>query len=380
MTEFQRIILHLDMDSFFASVEIREDPGLSGRPVVVGADPREGRGRGVVSTASYEARRFGIHSGMPISRAFIVCPHAVFIRPHFDKYTQTSARIMEIISECTDRWEQVSIDEAYLDMTHLETYEEAGAVAEELRHTIRERERLTCSVGIAPTKLVAKIASDFKKPDGLTIVRPLEVRDFLSPLPVGRIPGIGRVTGTELENLGIQTIGQLAEYDIQTLLARFGRWAVHMQKLAMGLDGGEVRSRERFGSVSRETTFQEDTADLSLLATTLDLMAKDLIENLVHERLVFRTVTVKVRYEDFDTHTRSRTLDTYSRDPGTLLRIAGSLLRDLSSGKKVRLIGLRLSSLHWTIFHESPGCSTGLGGVRVQRAIPGNIARPTEVG
>ncbi|MCA9704042.1 MAG: DNA polymerase IV, partial [Methanolinea sp.] len=218
MTEFQRIILHLDMDSFFASVEIREDPGLSGRPVVVGADPREGRGRGVVSTASYEARRFGIHSGMPISRAFIVCPHAVFIRPHFDKYTQTSARIMEIISECTDRWEQVSIDEAYLDMTHLETYEEAGAVAEELRHTIRERERLTCSVGIAPTKLVAKIASDFKKPDGLTIVRPLEVRDFLSPLPVGRIPGIGRVTGTELENLGIQTIGQLAEYDIQTLL------------------------------------------------------------------------------------------------------------------------------------------------------------------
>jgi DNA polymerase IV (DinB-like DNA polymerase) len=346
MTDFQRIILHLDMDSFFASVEIREDPGLSGRPVVVGADPREGRGRGVVSTASYEARRFGIHSGMPISRAFIVCPHAIFIRPHFDQYTRTSARIMEIISNCTDRWEQVSIDEAYLDMTHLETYEEAGAVAEELKQTIRERERLTCSVGVAPTKLVAKIASDFKKPDGRTIVRPLEVRDFLSPLPVGRIPGIGRVTGTELENLGIQTIGQLAGYDIQALLARFGRWAVHMQKLAMGLDDGEVRSREGFGSVSRETTFQEDTADSSLLATTLDLMAKDLIENIVHEHLVFRTVTVKVRYEDFDTHTRSRTLDTYSRDPGTLLRIAGSLLRDLSNGKKIRLIGLRLSSLH----------------------------------
>jgi len=172
------------------------------------------------------------------------------------------------------------------------------------------------------------------------------VRDFLSPLPVGRIPGIGRVTGTELENLGIQTIGQLAGYDIQALLARFGRWAVHMQKLAMGLDDGEVRSREGFGSVSRETTFQEDTADSSLLATTLDLMAKDLIENIVHEHLVFRTVTVKVRYEDFDTHTRSRTLDTYSRDPGTLLRIAGSLLRDLSNGKKIRLIGLRLSSLH----------------------------------
>ena len=346
MNKFQRIILHLDMDSFFASVEIREDPGLSGRPVVVGADPREGRGRGVVSTASYEARRFGIHSGMPISRAFILCPHAVFIRPHFDQYTNTSARIMEIISSFTDKWEQVSIDEAYLDMTHHETYEEAGAVAEDLKQTIKERERLTCSVGIAPTKLVAKIASDFKKPDGLTIVRPLEVEDFLCPLPVGRIPGIGRVTGTELGNLGIQTIGQLAGYDIQALIARFGRWAVQMQELARGLDDGEVRSREGFGSVSRETTFQEDTADTSLLEMTLDLMAKDLIGNLVDEHLVFRTVTVKVRYEDFDTHTRSRTLDTYSRDPGTLLRIAKSLLRDLSNEKKIRLIGLRLSSLH----------------------------------
>ncbi|KQC05250.1 MAG: DNA polymerase IV [Methanolinea sp. SDB] len=346
MTDFQRIILHLDMDSFFASVEIRDDPGLLGKPVVVGADPLEGRGRGVVSTASYEARRFGIHSGMPISRAFILCPHAVFIRPHFDLYTHASARVMEIIRSFADRWEQVSIDEAYLDMSHLETYEEAGVVAEDLKQTIKERERLTCSVGIAPTKPVAKIASDFNKPDGLTIVRPWEVRDFLSPLPVGRIPGIGRVTGIELENLGILTIGQLAGYDIQSLLARFGRWAVQMQNLAVGLDDGEVRSREGFRSVSRETTFQEDTADSSLLATTLDLMAKDLIENLVHEHLVFRTVTVKVRYEDFDTHTRSRTLDTYSRDPGTVHRIADSLLRDLSSEKKIRLIGLRLSSLH----------------------------------
>jgi len=346
MTESRRIILHVDMDSFFASVEIREDPDLKGKPVVVGADPLEGKGRGVVSTASYQARPFGIHSGMPISTAFRLCPHAIFVRPHFELYNQASAGVMAILRNVTDKWEQVSIDEAYLDMSHLESYEDAAIVAEKIKQTIREREGLTCSIGIAPTKLVAKIASDFKKPDGLTIVRPNGVTDFLSPLPVGRIPGIGRVTRTELEALGIRTIGQLAAYDIQILIARFGRWAIHMQKLAVGVDDGEVRSREGFSSVSRETTFQEDTSDMSLLAQTLDWMAEDLIGNLAHERLLFRTVTVKVRYENFDTHTKSRTLERHSRDLGTVRRVARTLLRDFSNEKKIRLIGLRLSSLY----------------------------------
>jgi DNA polymerase IV (DinB-like DNA polymerase) len=346
MIESQRIIIHVDMDSFFASVEVREDPSLKGKPVVVGADPLEGRGRGVVSTASYEARKFGIHSGMPISRAYMLCPHSIFLRPHFDLYNRASAGIMVILRTVTDKLEQVSIDEAYLDMSHLETYEHAGAVAENIKQVIRDREGLTCSIGIAPNKLVAKIASDFKKPDGLTIVEPSRVIDFLSPLPVGRIPGIGKVTGAELEALGIHTIGELAVFDIQALIAKFGRWAVHLHRLAMGVDDEEVRPREGLSSVSRETTFQEDTDDMSLLTQTLDWMAEDLIENLAHERLLFKTVTVKVRYEDFDTHTKSRTLEKYSRNLDTVRFISRTLLRDLSDAKKIRLIGLRLSSLH----------------------------------
>ena len=338
--------MHVDMDSFFASVETREHPEFSGKPVVVGADPLEGKGRGVVSTASYEARKFGIHSGMPISRAFKLCPHAIFIRPHFDLYTRASAGVMAILRTVTDKWEQVSIDEAYLDVSHLETYEKSGSKAEEIKQTIFDREGLTCSIGVAPSKLVAKIASDFKKPDGLTLVKPSEVLDFLSPLPVGRIPGIGKVTRAELEALGIHTIGQLAAFDIQALIARFGRWAVHMQRLAVGVDDEVVRSREGFSSISRETTFQEDTGDVSLLVCTLDQMANDLIENLACERLLFRTVTVKVRYEDFDTHTKSRTLERYSQDLDMVRHVSRALLHDFSGAKKIRLIGLKLSSLH----------------------------------
>ena len=338
-----RIIMHVDMDSFFASVEIRRDPSLAGRPVIVGADPKGGTGRGVVSTCSYEARRYGVHSGMPISRAYTLCPHAVYLLPDHPLYSRVSARIMAILRERADRIEQVSIDEAYLDVTGAGSLPAAERLATAIKQDIREAEGLTCSIGIAPGKVAAKIASDYKKPDGLTVVRPGDLAAFLAPLPVGKIPGVGRKTGDELAGMGILTIGDLARSDVQILIARFGRSAIRLHRLARGIDDAEVESREGCKSISRETTFDVDTADPDTLSATVADLADDVCETLVTDGLRCRTVTVKVRYRGFETHTRSRTLDRFTTDPGVIGQVAGDLLLPFLNGTEVRLLGVRLS-------------------------------------
>jgi DNA polymerase IV (DinB-like DNA polymerase) len=235
------IILHMDMDSFFASVEVRENPSLRGLPVIVGADPKRGTGRGVVSTASYEARRCGVRSGMPISRAYHLCPDAVFLPVNFPLYIATSERIMQIVSGYGEGLEPVSIDEAYLDVTKAGSFDAAVELAVRMKEEIRSKEYLTCSIGIGPSRVVAKIASDMQKPDGLTIVRPEEVDTFLGPLPVRKLPGIGKKTEKELIERGISTIGQLAGTDIQVLQSLFGMWGVYMHTLALGQDIGLPR-------------------------------------------------------------------------------------------------------------------------------------------
>ncbi len=318
-----RIILHLDMDSFYASVEIREHPDLSGQPVVVGADPRGGHGRGVVSTASYEARKFGIHSAMPISQAYRLCPDAIFITPHFDLYDQTSSRIMAILALYSERIEQVSIDEAYIDITPLGSYEKAEEAAIRIKREIMEKEQLTCSVGIGPSKVVAKIASDYKKPDGLTVVRPQEVEAFLFSLPTGRIPGIGKKTARELHEMGIENIGDLAHADIQRLRSRFGRWGVVMQRLAYGEDEREVEHRDTARSISRETTFPEDTGEIGLILAVLDDLVRDVHQSMRDEGYMARTVTVKVRYEDFQTRRRRDLLTILQLNSGLSTRSPG---------------------------------------------------------
>src|SRR5512136_65468 len=206
-----RIILHIDLDAFFPSVEVREHPELKGKPVVVGADPKEGKGRGVVSSASYEARKFGIRSAMPISRAWKLCPDSVFLRPHFDLYVPASNSIMRILKSHADKFEQGWIDEAYLDISNkVKDFDEAAEFAKRLMEEVLEKEKLTCSIGVAPNKLVAKIASDFKKPYGLTIVKPEDVQSFQFPLPVGKIPGVGATTERALKELNIETVHDLA--------------------------------------------------------------------------------------------------------------------------------------------------------------------------
>ncbi|WP_292518844.1 DNA polymerase IV [Methanoculleus sp.] len=340
-----RIVLHVDMDSFFASVEVRRDPSLAGKPVIVGADPKGGTGRGVVSTCSYEARRYGVHSGMPISRAYDLCPHGVYLRVDHPFYAGVSEEIMAILARHTGRIEQVSIDEAYLDVSDAGSFPAAEALAAAIKREIREETGLTCSVGVAPGKAVAKIASDYQKPDGLTVIPPGEVAAFLAPLPVGKIPGVGKKTGEDLRQMGILTAGDLARRDVQDLIARFGRSGIVLHRLARGIDDREVRGREGCKSVSRETTFDEDTADPSVIAGTLAGLADDVAETLRAGGLRCRTVTVKVRYRGFQTHTRSRTLPRFTSDPETIRQAASGLLLPFLNGEPVRLIGVRLSTL-----------------------------------
>jgi DNA polymerase IV (archaeal DinB-like DNA polymerase) len=339
-----RIILHLDMDSFYASVEMGERPELRGKPVVIGADPKQGKGRGVVATCSYEARAFGIRSAMPISQAFVLCPHAVFLPPDFPRYVKASADVMAILKAHGFPFEQVSIDEAFLDVSRLGTFSAATDLAVRIRDTILTQLGLTCSIGVAPTKVVAKIASDIHKPGGLTVVEPENLFSFLAPMPVRNIPGIGKKSEAELFEMGIRTIQDLAACNIQVLIAQFGRSAIALQEIAAGIDRSEVKEREGVKSVSRETTFINDTDDEHLIAATMDALAEEVCRNLSDESLHYRTVTVKVRYQGFVTRTKALTLPHYTGDPATVRTCAHSLLRNIFDGRKIRLLGIRLSS------------------------------------
>ena len=340
----QRIILHLDMDSFYASVEMRDRPELRGKPVVIGADPNHGKGRGVVATCSYEARAFGIRSAMPISQAFVLCPHAVFLPPDFPRYVKASADVMGVLKNHGFPFEQVSIDEAFLDVSRLGTFPAASDLAERIRDNIRTHLGLTCSIGLAPTKVVAKIASDVHKPDGLTVVEPENLFSFLAPMPVRKIPGIGKKSEAELFEIGIRTIRDLAACDPRVLLARFGRSAIALQEIATGIEKSEVKERDCVKSVSRETTFNEDTDNEQMIAATIDALAEEVCRNLSDESLNCRTVTVKVRYQGFVTRTKARTLPHYTSDPAIVRTCARTLLRDIFDGRKIRLLGIRLST------------------------------------
>jgi len=339
-----RIILHIDMDSFYASVEMQAHPELRNKPVVIGADPKQGRGRGVVSTCSYEARGFGIRSAMPVSQAFVLCPQAIFLPPDIARYSAISAEVMTILKTCGFRFQQVSIDEAFLDVSPLGSFHDAAELAKHIQTTIEKKMGLTSSIGIAESKLVAKIASDFKKPAGLTVVEPAGTQDFLAPLPIRKIPGIGKKAELTLFELGIRTIGDLAAYDIRKLVAEFGRGAGVLHETALGIDRSEVEEHTDARSISREITFDSDTDNPEQIAVTLDALAEDVYTGLLQENLSFRTLTIKVRYQDFVTRTRGCTLSHYTRKKELLIRCAHTLLNDMTEDRKVRLLGIRLSS------------------------------------
>jgi DNA polymerase IV (archaeal DinB-like DNA polymerase) len=267
MNEKRRIIFHFDMDHFFTAVEEREHAELKDKPVVVGADPKGGIGRGVVSTSNYLARKFGVKSGMPISRAWKLCPEAVYLPVNYKLYLEASSRIMDMLRRHADKFEQWGIDEAFLDVTSkVNDYGSAEALARQIKDEIYTEARLTSSVGISSNKLVAKIASDFQKPNGLTIVKEEDVEKFLTPLPVRKLLWVGRKTGQKLEDMGIKTVGDLAHYDPTVLTDAFGEMGKQLHLMALGIDKSGVQERNWIKSISRELTFQEDTHDFDSIS------------------------------------------------------------------------------------------------------------------
>ena len=336
-----RKIVHVDMDAFFASVEQLDDPSLKGRPIAVGGDAAS---RGVVSTASYEARGFGVRSAMPMSKALRLCPELVCVRPRFARYVEVSRGVMEILRRVTPLVEPISLDEAYLDVSGLP--EPAGEIAARLKALIASELSLTASAGVAPCKLVAKIASDLCKPDGLLVVKPARVRGFLSPLPVGRLWGVGPVTERKLRSIGLATIGALAGAKEDSVKSLLGPGATQLIRLARGDDDRPVVCARPTRSISSERTLPQDTRDLSTLDRLIDRFGAELETALRAERMRARTIVLKLRYSDFRGITRSRTFRTPFDEGSLIAREARRLLARTGAGRtKVRLVGVGVSGL-----------------------------------
>jgi len=342
-----RVILHVDLDAFFPSVEVREHPELMDKPVIVGADPKEGKGRGVVSSASYEARKLGVRSAMPISRAWKLCPDGVYLRPHFALYVKASNNIMKILKNHADRFEQGGIDEAYLDISNrVNDFDDAGDLAKRIMQEVLDKERLTCSIGVAPNKMLAKIGSDFKKPYGLTVIREEGAKEFLSPLKVRKIPGVGPKTEGRLKGLKIETIGDLVATNPELLARLFGSWGSRLHEYANGIDYSEVREEYETKSIGREVTFEKDVDDVGPIFEILDELAEEIHKELIDNGFHFKTITIKVRYEHFDTYTRAKSLSFPTNDLDILRNNAKRLVDAFLRGnRKIRLIGLRVSTL-----------------------------------
>ncbi|MBI3022812.1 MAG: DNA polymerase IV [Thaumarchaeota archaeon] len=341
-----RIIAHIDLDSFYASAEIRRNESLKNQPVIIGADPKEGKGRGVALTCNYIARRSGVRSGMPISQAWRLCPQAVFIRPDFEYYELLSMQVMQILRSKGGKFEQVSIDEAFVDLSSvLNSYSEVRGWVKNLKEGLAEKTGLTCSVGVAENKSSAKIATDLNKPDGLTVVEEGKVKEFLKPLPTRAISGVGVKTELLLSALGIKTIGELQQADENLLKKKLGKAGSWLWSVAQGQEREEVEEHE-VRSLSAERTFGEDTSDWNEVESVLKDLSSELSSRASAAHLLFRKVGVKIRFQGFETHTRESTLPSLANDQGTLWKEALALLKRLRSrARKIRLVGLRVSGL-----------------------------------
>jgi DNA polymerase-4 len=344
-----RTIVHVDMDAFYASVEQLDNPVYRGKPVVVGADPEGGTGRGVVSAASYEARKYGIHSAQPISTAYRCCPDAVFVRPRFRRYEELSKKVMSILGEFSPVVEQISIDEAFLDCTGTQRLHGAGQMlAQKIKRRIREETGLTASIGIAGNKSVAKIASELGKPDGCTVCPPGGEGEFLAALPLKYLWGAGPKTRERLESLGFHTIGQVASATQKQLVKLFGRYGGKLHELANGIDTRLVHTEARRKSISEEVTFRQDVDEDGFIELALFEIADRLTRHMRQKRFSGRTITLKIRLSGFETHTRSRSLPDCTNDLATVRSTAVQLYREFSRrGKKVRLIGIGVSNLRF---------------------------------
>ncbi len=339
------MILHVDMDAFYASVEELDDPGLVGQPVVVGGTPD---GRGVVAAANYAARRYGIHSAMPAARARRLCPHAVFIRSRMDRYVEVSRELRDIFARYTPLLEPLSLDEAFLDVTSsLRLFGDGQAIARRIKEEIRDELGLVASVGVAPNKFLAKLASDLDKPDGLVVVPTDAIEAFLEPLPVSRLWGVGKVSDRDLAEMGVHTIGDLRRLPEELLVSRFAKSAAHWARLARGIDDRRVVPDRDAKSISHETTFATDIGDAEVLKSWLLELTEQVATRLRRQGLRGKTVFIKVRYADFHTVTRSESLDAPSNVTRELYVTAARLLQAqlARSPRPVRLLGMGASGI-----------------------------------
>ncbi|MDR3211970.1 MAG: DNA polymerase IV [Planctomycetota bacterium] len=345
MKAWERAILHVDMDAFFAAVEQLDDPSLRGRPVIIGGSPEA---RGVVSTASYEARRFGAHSAMPTALAMRLCPQAVLVAPRHWRYQEVSKQVFAIFDRVTPLVQPVSLDEAFLDVTGCQIlHGDPVSIARRIRLTIRQEVGLTASVGVASCRLMAKIASDLNKPDGLTVVPEEELLSRLEVLPVGKIWGVGPVTCKRLERLGIRTAGQLRQWPVEVLAKEFGAAGVSLHLLANGIDTTEVTPEEETKSISHEYTFPQDITNREELELTLLDQSDQVAARLRSRRLAGKVVCLKLRYQDFTCVTRRQSLPEATCLAVDINRQARQLLRERTEAgsRPVRLIGVGMTKL-----------------------------------
>ena len=339
----KRRIIHIDMDAFFAAVEEQRDPALRGKPVVIGGggDPTK---RGVVSTANYEARKYGIHSAMPMMIAHKLCPRAVFLPVDYEAYAAASRQFKSTLLSITPIIEDVGIDEAYLDVSELTDTSEN--IVTRIKAGIKEKTGLTCSIGIGANKLLAKIASDMQKPDGLTILNEEDIESRLWSLPTRKLYGIGPKTEAYLKNIGIETIGQLASLTIEKLIEHFGNsYGQYLFDSSRGINDSPLITSWEAKSISRETTFQKDVQDWQVIAKTLAALTKEVVSDMRDSGHRAKTVTIKIRFGDFQTLTRAKTIADYTDSEEEMRRTAFACLKRIELNKRVRLIGVRASNL-----------------------------------
>lgn len=360
----RRMIGHLDMDAFFAAVEERDHPQLKGLPLVVGADPKDGKGRGVVSTANYPARSYGIHSALPISHAWRRSeiarrqgkPPVVFLRPNFERYVEVSGRILTMVRRRVSVIEQSGIDEMYFDLSMAGSLEKAKEICRAIKHDLVAEEHLTASIGIGPNKLIAKIASDFHKPDGLTVVEERDAETFVAPLSVRKIPGIGPKTEEFLHQQGISLVQDLKRFSREELQGMFGKWGPELYEKVRGRDDSAIHEAYEVKSVGEQETFEEDTRDSNVIVERLRRMCDHVVRRLTEAGFSsFRTVVVTVRFTDFETKSRSHTLAYPTGSRKDLEVEAIKLLlpfldrRENPRLKLIRMIGVRVEKLGETI-------------------------------
>ncbi len=339
-----RKIIHIDMDAFYASVEQRDNPALRGKPVVVGGNPDS---RGVVATCSYEARRYGVRSAMSCARAYRLCQRIVFVRPRFDAYQKVSQQIRAIFHQYTDLVEPLSLDEAYLDVTiNKPGIQSATWIAQEIRQKIYKETGLTASAGVSYNKFLAKIASDVKKPDGLTVVTPEQAGQFIAQLPIRRFHGVGRVTEVKMKWLGILTGADLREHSLPELEKNFGKSGKYYFDIARGIDQRLVVPNRVRKSIGKETTLREDIADRGQMLTVIGALAKRVAAMLQAKKTSGLTLTLKVKYSDFQIVTRSISCETPLENADEILSLVEGLLCKTQAGEKsVRLLGVTISKL-----------------------------------